>query len=345
MRSWLKNNFRTITKITLVLIYMVIVAGALVRMTGSGMGCPDWPKCFGYYIPPTEESQLLWQPGRSFKKGHIIIREEALLVAKENFTTTDKFIPDHWEPYTRHDYAVFNPSHTWTEYINRLFGALAGFATLFMAMASFTFWKKNKTVTLLSWLAVFGMGFQAWLGATVVYSLLAPVKITIHMVMALAIVALVLYILHITRNREKSYKVNTLFTNLVWLALILTVIQVVLGTQVRQFVDDQAKLLGDTARAIWLHNPDLTFYIHRSFSILVLVVNVFLYILNRKRQLHYSRLNWVMILIGIEILSGIVMAYFDFPLASQPVHLVIASVLFGVQFYLLLDTRHAAKSL
>lgn len=345
MYSWLKNNFRPITRTTLVLIYMVIIAGALVRMTGSGMGCPDWPKCFGYYIPPTEEAQLLWHPDKAYEKGQIIIRDEALLVAKTDFTTSDKFTPDNWEPYTKHDYAVFNPSHTWTEYINRLFGALAGFATLFMAVASFTFWKKNKTVTLLSWLAVFGMGFQAWLGATVVYSVLAPVKITIHMVMALAIVALVLYILHITRDKAKNYKVNTQFTKLVWLALILTIIQVVLGTQVRQFVDDQVKLLGENAKTLWLNAPDLTYYIHRSFSILVLIVNVLLWVLNRKERLHYSRINWVMLLIGVEILSGIAMAYFDFPLASQPIHLVIASVLFGVQFYLLLDTRHAAKSL
>lgn len=345
MFKWLKNNFRPITRTTLVLIYMVIIAGALVRMTGSGMGCPDWPKCFGYYIPPTEEAQLLWHPDKAYEKGQIIIREEALLVAKADFTTSDQFTTDNWEPYTKHDYAVFNPSHTWTEYINRLFGALAGLATLFMAVASFAFRKKNKTVTLLSWLAVFGMGFQAWLGATVVYSVLAPVKITIHMVMALAIVALVLYIMHITRDKAKSFKVNTQFTKLVWLALILTIIQVVLGTQVRQFVDDQAKLLGESAKPLWLNTPDLTYYIHRSFSILVLIVNILLWGLNRKEQLHYSRINWVMLLIGVEILSGIAMAYFHFPFASQPIHLVIASVLFGVQFYLLLDTRHAAKSL
>ncbi|WP_262507629.1 COX15/CtaA family protein [Sinomicrobium oceani] len=342
---WFKKNFRTITKTTLILVYMVIVAGALVRMTGSGMGCPDWPKCFGYYIPPTEESQLLWHPQKTFKKGQVIIHEEALMVAKTDFTTSNAYNTDNWAAYTKHDYAIFNPKHTWIEYINRLVGALAGMATFFMAIASFTYRKEKRAVVLLSWLAVFGMGFQAWLGATVVYSVLAPVKITVHMVMALVIVALILYILHLTRTRKASFKADRLFTNLIRLTLILTLVQVVLGTQVRQFVDEQVKVVGDTAKALWLYNPGLDFYLHRSFSILVLAVNLFIYILNRNRQLHFTRVNWVILLIGLEIVSGIAMAYLDFPFGTQALHLVLASVLFGVQYYLLLDTRHAAKTL
>ena len=124
----MKKYFLPITKIALVLVYLVIVAGALVRMTGSGMGCPDWPKCFGYYIPPTEEKELLFTPNRAYKKGMVIIKEETLLVAKTDFTTTTTFSKEDWEKYTKHDYAIFNPSHTWVEYINRLFGALAGIA-------------------------------------------------------------------------------------------------------------------------------------------------------------------------------------------------------------------------
>ena len=73
----MQKNFRKIAKTSLVLVYMVIIAGAVVRMTGSGMGCPDWPKCFGYLIPPTSEEQITWKPNTDFKKGYIIIKDES----------------------------------------------------------------------------------------------------------------------------------------------------------------------------------------------------------------------------------------------------------------------------
>ncbi|WP_461532680.1 COX15/CtaA family protein [Sinomicrobium sp.] len=344
MSTWFKKNFRTITKATLVFVYLVILAGALVRMTGSGMGCPDWPKCFGYYIPPTEESQLLWQAGREFKKGQVIIHDETLMVAKSDFTTSDTYTPEHWEAYTKHDYAIFNPMHTWIEYINRLCGALAGMATFLMAIASFAYRRDKPVVTWLSWLAVFGMGFQAWLGATVVYSVLAPVKITTHMLAALAIVALVIYILHLTRDKEVNHRYHKRLTQLIWIALGLTIIQVVLGTQVRQLVDDQVKIVGDTVRELWLNSSGWWFYVHRSFSIVVLAVNLWMFAINRKYNLGYTRVRWIIILLGLEVLSGIAMAYLHFPFGSQSLHLIAATILFGVQYYLLLDTRHTVKS-
>ena len=164
-------------------------------MTGSGMGCPDWPKCFGYYIPPTEAEALEWKPERDYQKGQVIIREEKLEVAQRDFTSTKVYNPSNWEAYTKHDYALFNPWHTWIEYINRLLGALAGLAVLVMAAFSLGYFRNNKLFPLLSFLIVLGMGFQAWLGKTVVDSNLSPYKISLHMGMALLIVLGLIFLL------------------------------------------------------------------------------------------------------------------------------------------------------
>lgn len=340
----MKKHFHKIAKVTLILVYLVIIAGAVVRMTGSGMGCPDWPKCFGYYIPPTEQSQLEWKADHFYEDGMVIIVDEVLQVAKEDFTTTTTFDITNWEPYTKHDYAVFNAFHTWVEYINRLFGALAGLATLVLLVVSFQYWREQKSITLLSLFSVLGMGFQAWLGKTVVDSNLAPFKITIHMVMALVIVAALLYIVHATSSKIRLHKKDSFFTKLLYVSLILTLIQIVLGTQVRQFVDEQIHTLGETSKGLWLANPELDFYIHRSFSVIVLLVNVALFYRYRKLQLGFKKVNWVMVLLVLEIISGIAMFYFDFPFGTQTIHIVIATLLFGIQFYLILEANKAANN-
>ncbi len=339
----MKITFTRITKVALVLVYLVIVAGALVRMTGSGMGCPDWPKCFGYYIPPTDISELQWSPNREFQKGQVIIKDEKLWVANETFTTATEYDPSKWEAYTKHDYAEFDPIETWVEYVNRLVGALAGVAVLAMAVISIPAFRRTKTnIILLSWLAVFLMGFQGWLGATVVYSVLNPVKITIHMVVALLIAALILYILDKAKNLTAQLQVlkqDRLFKTLLWVSLLLTLVQVILGTQVRQFVDERVKMLGYENMNLVLDDPLVAFYFHRSFSFVVFGINLWLYLRNRKLSLAYAKINWVMGLLLIEIASGVAMYYLDFPFGMQSVHLVTASILFGVQFYMILESR------
>lgn len=340
----MRKHFRKIAKVTLILVYLVIVAGAVVRMTGSGMGCPDWPKCFGYYIPPTEAEQLEWQENSSYKSGQVIIRNETLQVSKNDFTSTTNFEANNWEPYTKHDYAVFNAWHTWIEYINRLLGALAGLATLILAVLSFSYWKGKKAVTILSWLVVLGMGFQAWLGATVVYSVLEPVKITVHMVMALVIVAMLLYVIHLVNAVDKRITYDKGTLALAGIALFSTLVQIILGTQVRQFVDHQIDIVGYQEKSLWLRTAPIQFYMHRSFSIVVVLLNLYLFYRIRKLNLGHIKIYWVLFLLFVEILSGIMMYYLDFPFSSQPLHLVLAAILFGVQFYLVLESLKSIKS-
>jgi heme a synthase len=335
----MKNTFQKTAKTALILVYLVIVAGALVRMTGSGMGCPDWPKCFGYYIPPTDIKELLWKPNHEYFDGQVIIKDEKLLVANSDFKSTAIFNQSQFRPYTKHDYAIFNAVETWIEYINRLVGALAGLAVFVMAGLSLSFWKTNKKITLFSWLSVFLMGFQGWLGARVVYSVLNPVKITIHMIVALIIVGVLLYIIKKTTIKTTFFTEDSIFKKVLFATIILTFFQIILGTQVRQYVDDQVKILGYNQMQKVLENPTIMFYIHRSFSLLILGLNAFLFLKNRKMKLGFQKINLVIGLIGVEILTGMAMYYLDFPYTSQPIHLVIASVLFGVQFFLLMESN------
>ena len=339
----MKNKFRIISKISLVLIYFVIVAGAIVRMTGSGMGCPDWPKCFGYYIPPTESNQLLFKPDNNYEKGMIILLDnKAFFVAKNDFTSKDSFEAADWEIYSKHDYASYDPVHTWVEYINRLIGAFSGVPILIFSIISFLYWKENKWIPIISTLTLVGMGFQAWLGKTVVDSNLATYKISMHMVMALIIVAFILYLIFASKTNYKKQAYNHKFYNILIIALILSLIQIILGTQVREFVDEQTKIIG-YQKELWLESPTLNFYIHRSTSILVLLLNGYLWYINQSKSLGFNKLKLVIYCVLLEVSTGIMMYYFDFPFLSQPVHLVIASLLFGIQFYILLECLHKKR--
>ena len=336
----MKKRFRKIAKIALVLIYLVIIAGAVVRMTGSGMGCPDWPKCFGYYIPPTDISELQFKPNHDYKKGIVIIVDEALQVATKDFTSGEVRDTNNWEAYTAHDYAIFNPLHTWVEYINRLLGAISGLPILIFTILSIWLWKDKKRFLLLSVFTVFAMAFQAWLGKTVVDSNLAPYKLPIHMVMALVIVAVILYLIFASKITFKNQKFDKPFRNVLIGVTLLTLIQIVLGTQVRQFVDVQNKLSGYFNWDFEALAP-LEFYVHRSLSIAVLLLNLWLFLRNRKLQLGYRKFKLVMLCIGLEILTGIAMYYFDFPFTTQPLHLVIAAIMIGIQFYIILESNHS----
>ena len=181
------------------------------------------------------------------------------------------------------------------------------------------------------------MGFQAWLGKTVVDSVLNPYKITTHMLTALLIVAVQLFVVYSVQEKQKTKTFNSEFRWVVVAALGLTIIQIILGTQVRESVDKIVET--GLPKEVWLQNPKGGFYMHRSFSIIVLFTNLFLFWRNRELKLGFNKINWVIALLCIEVLSGITMFYFNFSFGSQTLHLVIATLLFGLQFYLLLENN------
>ena len=337
---------RKIGWIVLINIFLVILAGSVVRMTGSGMGCPDWPKCFGYLIPPTEKSQLLWEEGREFEKGQLIIREESLWKANSDFVAGDSYNQDNWEKYTKHDYAKFNVFHTWTEYINRLFGALLGFFALIVIVLAARKWKVNKWLFALAFFQLILILFEAWLGKLTVDTNLNPYMITYHMIGVTVMVVVQLVFLKLV-NREikpvSTSSINGLVRFLGILGIILMFFQIILGTQVRQQTDEMVK--GEIPRELIANGFDWVFFVHRSFSFLILFAVIFLVLRLRNIHRFIKPLMYLVLFTILEVLAGIILYYAGMPAFAQPLHLLFSILIFGffVEVYLRMFSRLSSK--
>lgn len=276
------------------MVFLVILAGGVVRMTQSGMGCPDWPTCFGRWIPPTHASQLPPDFEKYLKKQDI----------------------DH----------TFNAYHTWIEYINRLLGALLGVFIFIHFIWSFTKFRRiNSGVVWLSLLLLIAVGFQGWLGKKVVDDNLAVVKITTHMLVALIIAAIPLLI--INRLQVAARIDNKLLKNVSVIVILFLLIQIVLGTQVREQIDEISRALKYSQRELWINRLDNTFFIHRSFSWLVAAICILLWWKARPFPVLNKKGVWITGIVLLSTASGIIMAYYNIPALAQPVHLLLASIL------------------
>jgi len=129
------------------------LVGGLVRASGAGLGCPDWPRCFGSWIPPASAAEL----------------------------------PPQFDP------SLFNPTLMWTEYLNRLLGMAVGLLILATVVAAWRHHRREPRILWTTVAALLLTGFQGWLGGRVVAAALAAWIVTVHLILALVIVQLLLY--------------------------------------------------------------------------------------------------------------------------------------------------------
>ena len=73
------TSIRRIAAGTAVLIYALIVLGALVRTTNSGLSCPDWPTCYGHWVPLP--SDLAAIPNLGYSYGQVMLEWVHRLIA------------------------------------------------------------------------------------------------------------------------------------------------------------------------------------------------------------------------------------------------------------------------
>ena len=353
------RRFRFVGMLTVVSVYLLILVGGVVRSTGSGMGCPDWPKCFGSWVPPTNISQLPANYKEVYTAQRVAKNQKlARTLQRLGFAQVAGSIFAHPTQYVETD---FNAVKTWIEYINRLLGALIGVFILLTVVFALPYWRRDRTVFWLALASFLLTGVQGYLGSLVVSTNLLPVMVTIHMALALLIVALLLYAVdraqwgsrlaaigevQFLQDASQTKRPGVSLQLWLWAAILLTFWQIVLGTQVREQVDVVSAAAGYLNRETWIAKLGSGFSIHRTVSALLLLLNV--YVGYELWQLALPRLRRLVTItlgiIGLEIMVGLILGTFALPASMQPVHLTLATALFGVQFLTLLAVARARKT-
>jgi len=299
----MKLNLYQKTALTTVIATLVLIlVGGLVRAAGAGLGCPDWPQCFGMWIPPTSAAELPPQ----------------------------------------YDASLFNPVHTWLEYVNRLIGVLIGFLIALTFLFSFRYRKTDPVVTISSGIAFFLVLVQGWLGGQVVKSGLSAGMITIHMMLAMIIINTLLFASFKAMNEQLSTllkpRTKKVLMTISGSIIFVTLVQLVLGTQVRETVD-LAKNVLNLPRENWINTSDLLYIVHRSFSWLVIILSAVLLYVNKKREApgRLAKLGYAIFgLIILQMLLGLGMERLNIPGAFQLLHLVSVSILICIEFLFML---------
>ncbi len=315
------RRFRTVSLATVLTIYVLILVGGIVRASGAGMGCPDWPTCFGRWIPPTAESQL---PA------------------------------DYQSIYADLGYrdTTFNVRKTWTEYVNRLLGVFTGLWILATLLCALPLRRQDRGLLWVSFTGFILVAFQGWLGSRVVASNLAPGMITLHMVVAQIIVCLLLYA-YLRSQRDvliaqSSNALGRLPRLLLFSAIVVTLIQLLSGTQVRESIDMIAKLNNNENRHLWVDNLPLIFSLHRILAYPAVLLNLLVVVLIfQTRSLAPSAYRVAVVVAGLTIgamVMGLTLDRLHVPAFAQPLHLWFASMILGGLFYLVFVDRYARQA-
>ena len=300
------NTYQKTAITTVIATLFLILVGGLVRAAGAGLGCPDWPKCFGSLIPPTNAADL----------------------------------PPEFDP------SQFNAVKTWIEYVNRLVGVTIGLLITATFALSFKYRKESPSIFYSSLAAFVLVLVQGWLGGQVVKSELSEWMITLHMVLALIIVTVLLYATFkatadfVKVNLSENLRVMLYRTGVVLLAL--TMVQLVLGTQVREGIDIIKEAAYVPERSTWLESVGDIFLVHRSYSWILFIAGTYLAYLVWKEKLEgvIAKLGYTNFgLIVAQIAIGVGLEFLDMPRVLQVLHLVGIALMVCTQFLMLLVVR------
>lgn len=308
------NTFKRFVFLAIFGTYLVILAGAIVRGTGSGLGCPDWPRCFGKWVPPMDISEL---PADY----------------KEVYKVAGKTIAD------------FDPFKTWIEYINRLLGALLGLVIIILFGLSFKMQEYERNLPWHCGSLLILILVQGAVGALVVSTHLRPYIITIHMFLAIILLFRLLVLRKYCEDLTDTAIVQKVDPKAILFSRILVgvvFLQVLMGTQVRQQVDHLTRDTLTATPETVIGHLGVMFYIHRTFSLVIIgMFAYFLIYFYREKFSSSAFLTTILAFLCVlgNVVTGITLNYFDFPASAQPPHLFFGVLTLGLLYSLSLNLR------
>lgn len=215
--------YRALVLATACLTFVVVVAGAYVRLADAGLGCPDWPGCYGRLTP------------------HHAREEIAQAVAGQGGTHGPVSLPK-----------------AWTEMGHRYVAGLLGLAIAGLAALA---WRRRRTRGESPWLATTLLVLvvvQATLGMWTVTLLLKPVIVTLHLLGGMTILALLAWLALRQLDLPPPASARELAGLRPWarLALVLVALQIALGGWVSSNYAALACTDLPTCRGEWLPPMD-----------------------------------------------------------------------------------------
>jgi cytochrome c oxidase assembly protein subunit 15 len=301
----------------LVSVLVLIFVGATVRVTGAGMGCPDWPKCWGQWVPPTAITDV------DFKQLDIEkFQRKAQRMGRAPESISEEILRKE-----------FNPQHVWTEFIKRCFSLPVGFFSVGLVVAAVFARQERGKIMLLSLACLILVLINAIMGARVVYSGLAPGVLTLHMALAFFLIVLLTVVLWIVKGR--AWRQDTGAGHQSWLRFgswalfVAVVVEGVMGSQIREITDSLSKHQS-VVREEWvpLLEAESLYLVHRSFSwvIFLLVVVMGWHLRSQRCPIHVSG-KWVIGLTFLQMLLGVIMSQVHVYGAVQVLHVGAAAIM------------------
>lgn len=309
----------------LISLVILIFMGAVVRATGSGLGCPDWPTCWGCIIPPTSVDQIDVDKLDIEK-----FKRHAARHGIDPDTITRETVLNSFDPF-----------HTWIEFCNRLASLPLGLFSLLLALCSF-FAKTNRNwvigLSIFSLLDVIG---NAIMGAVVVRSGLKPGIITLHMALAFLLIVVLVTLVWLTRKTKNS-EIEPTSKKLAVLSLIFfscLFAEGLMGSQVREQTDEFAKVAEGADRDTWAHKLESTiiYKVHRSFSWALLFASFGIFFYSRKPETPQSHPYWILGFVLAMMTMGVIMAHISIYQFVQVLHVVGTAILLAITWHWILS--------